>query len=220
MDTHVVLTVRGRTVPPTLEAARVLHNETAGSPQGIAAARALGDLSHKVYAPRTGAEPGELLFLDAWADPAGIGQFFANPHVQEQAARMFSAREPAIWMPARDAFTWALQAPAGRNERYVGIVRGPVADPRAAIAAFAEADRGGQRDARRRGLVSHELFVKIPMPGDAGPVELLGIDVWFDAAGMDEHYADPTHLGPLSRAFTGRPSASTWAQAPGTWSEW
>ena len=47
----VVLTVRGTLVPASLEAARVLHNDTAGSEQGIAAARSLGDLSHKVFAP-------------------------------------------------------------------------------------------------------------------------------------------------------------------------
>src|SRR5262245_64645481 len=82
----VVLTVRGTLNPKTLEAARSLHNDTAGSPQGIAAARALGDLSHKVYAPclrssQSSAREGELLFLDSWADPKGIMEFFSNPHV-------------------------------------------------------------------------------------------------------------------------------------------
>ena len=38
IDWPVLLTVRGTTVPKTLEEARVLHNQTAGSPQGIAAA--------------------------------------------------------------------------------------------------------------------------------------------------------------------------------------
>src|SRR5215813_5123361 len=87
-DKPVLLTVRGNAIPKTLEAMRVLHDETAGSPAGIAAARSLGDLSHMVYSPAkfalSKAVDGELLFLDVWAHPKGIGEFFSNPHVQEQ----------------------------------------------------------------------------------------------------------------------------------------
>src|SRR5436853_7306731 len=100
----VMLTVRGTLNPTTLDAARVLHNDTAGSAPGIAAARALGDLSHRVFAPVTEAAPGvkpdELLFIDPWCDPQGIGQFFSNHEGQRQAGELFSAhdatgREPA-----------------------------------------------------------------------------------------------------------------------------
>jgi RNA polymerase sigma-70 factor (ECF subfamily) len=70
-ESLVFLTVRGKLVPKTLEAACTVHNQTAGSPDGIAAARALGDLSQKVYAPVVGlgAGPDELLFFD-WRDAA------------------------------------------------------------------------------------------------------------------------------------------------------
>src|SRR5215813_379971 len=92
--TPVILTVRGTLVPSTLEAARVVHNETAGSASGIAAARALGDLSHNVYAPSTNspgssARPGELLFVDVWDEPEGVMRFFDNPHVEEQGRKLF-----------------------------------------------------------------------------------------------------------------------------------
>jgi hypothetical protein len=40
IDWPVLLTVRGRVLPETLEQMRVIHNQTAGSPPGIAAARA------------------------------------------------------------------------------------------------------------------------------------------------------------------------------------
>ena len=85
----VLLTVRGTLAPKTLEEARTLHNETAGSAQGIAAARALSDLSHTVYAPcavagdLSGAKSNELLFIDFWQDPAGLQQFFCDPRVGE-----------------------------------------------------------------------------------------------------------------------------------------
>src|SRR4051812_14616757 len=105
-DFPVGLVIRGTLVPKTLEAARVLHNETAGSQPGIAAARGLGNLSHKVYSPclespQAGAEAGELLFLDNWVSAKGLMEFFANAHVQEQAQKMFGARDAIVWMAAR-----------------------------------------------------------------------------------------------------------------------
>jgi hypothetical protein len=105
MDSPVLLTVRGRTIPKTVDDARALHNATAGSAPGMEAARALSDLSHCVYVPApagklSGAEPGELLFLDQWADPAGLQQFFSAKEVQEQGGKMFSAKDAAVWMAA------------------------------------------------------------------------------------------------------------------------
>src|SRR5262245_37189052 len=102
MSLPVQLTVRGTLAPKLLEAARILHNDTAGSAQRIAAARSLGDLSHKVFAPclRAGGKDGELLFLDVWCDAQGIGQFFSNAHVQDQGAKMFTKKDATIWMRA------------------------------------------------------------------------------------------------------------------------
>src|SRR5262245_36108708 len=77
-DTRVLLTVRGTTRPATLDACRTLHNSTAGSKEGIAMARSLGDLSHKVYVPipslgdASGVKTGELLFIDVWKAPDGL----------------------------------------------------------------------------------------------------------------------------------------------------
>src|SRR4051812_41217627 len=79
----VLLTIRGKRAVQDLDAARRLHNETAGSEQGIAACRALGDLSHKVYVAAGGAaekfsdaKPDELFFMDVWKNPEGLQQFF------------------------------------------------------------------------------------------------------------------------------------------------
>src|SRR5579859_2516761 len=94
-DSLVFLTVRGTLVPSTLEAACKLHNETARSAAAITAARAAGDLSHKVYAPvpGLGAKDGELLFVDWWRSAEGLGAFFSDGRVQAQAGELFSARE-------------------------------------------------------------------------------------------------------------------------------
>ncbi len=224
-DSHVLLTVRGTLLPASLEAARVLHNETAGSAPGIAAARALGDLSHNVYAPIQGspqssAKAGELLFLDNWVEAKGIMEFFSNAHVQEQAGKMFSAKDATVWMAARGSFSYQLQAPKSRPDRYVGMVRGPIKNPEESIAIFRAVDAKAQRDARRRGLISHQLFIKLSASGDGSPLELLGLDVWHDLGGMGEHYSDKTHMAGLNGAFAGAPAASTWEQAAGQWSEW
>ena len=221
-DSMVLLTVRGTAVPPTYDAACRLHNETAGSEAGIAAARGLGDLSHRVYSPvkkAPGATEGELLFLDVWTSAEGIGKFFSNPHVAEQAGKMFSKRDGVVWMPARGAFGFTLSAPRARKERWLGIVRGPVTSPEVAISAFRDALAPDLGKARKRGQVSHNLFFRLPEPGaPAGNAELLGIDEWYDAEGMQEHYKE---LKGLDKAFAGRPEASVWEEAQGgTWSEW
>jgi hypothetical protein len=225
LDTAVVLIVRGTLVPRSHEEARSLHNQTAGSEAGIAAARACGDLSHKVYAPtsmgpQAAGDTGELLFVDVWADPRGLMEFFSNPEVQAQAARLFAARDASVWMPARNSSSFHLPAPAGRNERYVGMVRAPIASPQQALDVFRAVDTRSQRDARKRGLMSHELFIKVDLPGQPSSPELLGLDLWHDREGMAQHYGDPNLMAGLQGAFASRPQTSVWEQAPGHWAEW
>jgi hypothetical protein len=221
-ENGVLLTVRGKYLATDLEGCRVIHNDTAGSAPGIAAARALGDLSHKVFSPLagSGAQAGEVLLMDWWQHPQGLMDFFGNEHVQTQGAKLFASREPTVWLPAKGGWSYHLPAPASKNERYVGLVRGPIASAESALAVFRAADRNAQRAARARGLLSHELFIKLNGPGDASPLELLGVDVWCDAIGMAQHYSDPKEMSALGAAFSGRPDPTTWVQAPGHWSEW
>ena len=220
-DSTVLLTVRGQLAPKTLDAARNLHNETAGSPEGIAAARSLGDLSHKVYTPVTkapGTQEGELLFIDTWLNAEGIGKFFSNPHVQTQGSKLFTTRDPVVWMPARGAFAFHLPAPSAKRERYLGIVRGLVKSPEQAIVTFRQALAPGLSDARRRGQLSHEIYFRLPMPGSPSAPEMFGIDVWCDAEGMQEHYRE---MKGLDAAFAGPPEMSVWEEPrSGGWSEW
>lgn len=222
--TPVFLTVRGKYIPQDLEGCRVVHNDTAGSPAGMAAARSLGDLSHKIYAPlsgpQSGAKDGEVLFMDWWQDPKGLMDFFSNQNVQMQGAKLFASRDATVWMPAKGAFIYNLPAAASKSERYVGLVRGPIGSPEASLSIFRAADQRAQRAARARGLLSHELFIKLAHPDDKSGHELLGVDVWCDAKGMGEHYGDPHEMKALSGAFTFAPTTSVWQQAPGQWSEW
>ena len=219
-DSLVFLTVRGTLVPSTLEAGCRLHNETAGSAEGIAAARSLGDLSHKVYAPvpGLGAKDGEILFFDWWKTAEGIGTFFSDPRVHGMASKLFTEREGVVWMPARGAFGFDLPPPASKPARFVGTVRGAVGSPEEAIDVFRKVLSGKLSDARRRGQLSHQLFVKMPMPGAPAGVEVLGVDHWCDPAGMKEHYGE---LSGYEKAFQGAPQSAVWQQATGgVWSEW
>src|SRR4029077_6612981 len=96
------------------------------------------------------------------------------------------------------------------REVFVGLVRGTIASPETAIEIFRAADTRGVKDARKRGILSHELFIKLGPPDQ--PLELLGLDVWSDHAGMTAHYSDATHMQALTGAFTARPAASIWQQ--------
>ncbi|HEY4358435.1 MAG TPA: hypothetical protein VGN16_21995 [Acidobacteriaceae bacterium] len=221
----VLLTVRGTFIPESLEAMRELHNATAGSEAGIAAARSLGDLSHNVYMPlskdnESDETSKDLLFLDWWDSPQGLMQFFANPMVQEQGGKLFSSRDTAVWTPAPGASSYHLPAPKAHGDRFLGMIRGTVKSADHALGIFAEVDGKAQRDARRRGLISHELFLKLNAPGESSPPELLGLDVWSSSAGMAEHYGDATHMAGLRDVFTAQPQSNIWKQPDGDWSEW
>src|SRR5262249_26809550 len=93
-----LLTVRGVPSKPDLDEVRRIHNQVAGSPEAIAAARALGDVSHVVFTPVDGS--AGLLFLDQWANPQGIMTFFSNPHVQAGGAAVFAERDAVVWSRA------------------------------------------------------------------------------------------------------------------------
>ncbi|HWB73724.1 MAG TPA: hypothetical protein VG755_02190 [Nannocystaceae bacterium] len=220
----VLLTVRGTLVPKDLEAARQLHNATAGSPEGIAAARSLGDISHVCFSafdhPLSKAKPGELLFLDNWLTPEGLMQFFSNPDIVASAGRMFSARDATVWMPARGAYTWHLPAPRGQDRRYIGMLRGPVTSPEDSVAAFSRAIHRGVSDARRRGQLSHDVYIKLRPPGDDSPLEMLGVATWSSLEGLHEHYTDPNGRAAMQGVYSGPADPSVWEQAPGHWNEW
>ncbi len=223
MDLPVMLTVRGTRTPRSVEEARALHNTTAGSPQGIEGARSLSDISHCVFLPAagagklTGAKPEEMLFIDYWTDPAGLQRFFSNPQVVEQGAKLFSDKDAAVWMPARGAFAFRVPPTSGKRPAFVGLLRAPVKSPEAAIEAFAAVQGKGLQANRRRGQLSHELYVKLGAPDE--PVEVIGVDTWSSLEGLVEAYADPREMAPLMAAFAGAPAASVWEQATG-FNEW
>ena len=92
--TLYLLTIRGTLSPVTLEEARKIHNQTAGDPAGVAAAKSLGDVSHMVYVPMPHAGhtktkgAGEFLIMDLWYSMEGLNTFFADKQVQQGGAML------------------------------------------------------------------------------------------------------------------------------------
>jgi hypothetical protein len=60
-------------------------------------------------------------------------------------------------MPAKGAYTFHVPATVGKRGQFVGIMRAQVKSPEEAIAAFDKATSSTLRDARRRGLLSHDV---------------------------------------------------------------
>lgn len=209
---HFLLTVRGNPNSDKLEEARVVHNQVAGSDPAIAAARALGDLSHVVYVPLSGAN--ELLFLDIWTSPQGIQRFFGDPDVQKGGARLFRARDAVVWELAQDFAHYQLPPLRARPERFLGVLSATIKSRDAARTAF-DALATAVTAARPMGQLSHEVYFRL----DA-ELDMLAIDTWMDRAGMDRFYADASQMAALEGVFAGPPMTSTWRQAPGDWKEW
>lgn len=222
-DDVFLLAIRGTLKAKTQDEARDIHNATAGNPEGVAAARALGDLSHNVYVPLvdTQGSAGELLILDLWNNLEGFNNFFSNKQVQEGGAMIFApGANRELWSPAHDIRAFVLPTPPGKNDRYVGLLRATVRSRDAAKAAFDQIAKSSINAARMEGQISHELFFRMSPPGQPATLDVLGVDVWMDAAGMGRFYSQARHVEALREVFTGPPATSTWKRPAGTWIEW
>jgi len=217
-----LLAIYGKLAPKTIEAARVVHNRTAGEVQNVTAARSLGDLSHMVYVPagQPGPATGEFLILDQWNNLDGINQFFANHTVQEQAGEIFTERDPVVWKPADSLISYHFPAPAGKPDRLVGVVRGVVHSQAEALKTHNALVSASIGKARAAGNMSHEPYFRMAAPGSPQALEFFAVDVWFDAAGMAKHYADPEVMAGFMQMFSAPPMATVWKTPPGDWVEW
>ena len=219
--TTYLFTLRGRLKPPTVDAARELHNETAGSPDGIASARALGDLSHNVYTNAgNGAGSDEILIIDYWNSPSGFGQFFADPQVQAGAGLLFTERDPVLWAPTSGFGDFYLALASGASPAAVGLLRAGVTSLEAAAAAFKGYAAATINAARQYGQIAHATWSRFPNPGETISPEVIGVDLWMDADQMNAYYElglGFEHFGPV---FDGEPQTSVWQVAEGQWTEW
>jgi hypothetical protein len=221
-QTFYLLSIPGKLAPKTQEAARQIHNETAGAPANVAAARALGDLSHMVYVPVDNSAPAasDFLILDQWNKLDGLNTFFADPHVQEGGGLIFSQRDPVVWMPAPGFTSYHFPAPAAKPDRYIGVVRGMVKSVEDACEKHNAVVNAGINQARAAGNISHEAYLRLAQPGSPEALEFLAVDTWMDLASMGQYYNQPGFMETLVKMFAGMPSATVWAHPAGNWVEW
>lgn len=224
--TLYLLTIRGTLAPDTLEAARKIHNQTAGNPDGVAAAKSLGDVSHMVYVPMQpdghaktkGA--GEFLIMDLWYSMEGLNTFFADKQVQEGGAMIFSDRDPVVWAPAEGFTSFHIPAPFGNNDRIIAIVRGTVNSKEEAKKLHDAAMTKTISKARKLGMLSHEAYFRMAAPGSPEALEFLGVDVWMSGEGMGDFYGDEDFLAGFNHLFTAEAADSVWVHPKGDWIEW
>ncbi len=217
-----LLSIPGRLAPETMEAARLVHNSTAGAPANVAAAKSLGDLSHMVYKPlgQVDGDASNFLILDLWNNMDGLNTFFANKQVQEQAGQIFSQRDPVVWVPAEGFHGYHIPAPFGKNERYVGIVRGTVRSRADGQKRHNDLVNKAINKARAAGSLSHEAYFRQSPPGAPESLEFFAVDVWMSDSGMGQYYDDPEFLSGFQEMFAAPPSASVWVHPAGEWVEW
>ena len=223
MDQHTVylLSIQGTLAAKSLEEARAAHNQTAGVPANVAAARQLSDLSHMVYVPfGPGGRPGDFLILDHWNNLDGLNTFFADPHVQEGGGLIFASRDPVVWAPSAEMVSYNFPAPYGRNDRIVATVRGRVNSVADAIQRHNGVVGKLVNKARIAGNMTHAAYFRVAPPGDPAGLEFFAVDTWFDPAGMARHYQDPEVVSGIGGMFAGQPAIGVWAHPAGEWVEW
>jgi hypothetical protein len=224
--TLYLLTIRGTLSPSTLEEARKVHNMTAGNPDGIVAAKSLGDVSHMVYVPvhhnghAKSKGAGEFLIMDLWHSIEGLNTFFADKQVQEGGAMIFSERDPVVWVPAEGFTSFHIPAPFGNNNRVIAVVRGMVKSKEEAKQLHNSAMTKTISKARQLGMLSHEAYFRLAAPDSPEALEFFGVDVWMNGEGMGDYYGDEEFLAGFDGFFTTEAADSAWVHPNGDWVEW
>ena len=221
-----LLAIRGTLSPATLEEARKVHNQTAGDPAGVAAAKSLGDVSHMVYVPmpHDGHEKtkgaGEFLILDLWSSIEGLNTFFSDKQVQEGGAMIFTERDPVVWGAAAGFTNYHIPAPFGMNDRIVTTVRAKVDSVDKARKLHNDAIARTIGKARKAGNLSHEAHFRMAAPNSPEAMEFFAVDVWMRAEDMMGYYEDPEFLEGFDHMFTGEANTAVWMHPKGDWTEW
>jgi len=208
----------GTVRPSSAEETRLTHNATIGDPASVAAVQALGDLSHLVHVP-LGEWTGELVLIDQWTSAEGIQQFLANPKIREHGQQLFSISRPGVWRLGEGFVQYTINTPARQTNRFLALLHGPVTSLDAAQRAYNQVFRQRIGEARKLGLVTHELFIRIG-PGTPDSVEILGIDSWFKLDGPRQLYADPQFQAAFTGVFTRPPQTWVLHRPEGDWIEW
>jgi hypothetical protein len=224
--TLYLLTIRGTLSSTTLEEACKIHNMTAGDPQGVAAAKSLGDVSHMVYVPMSdnghteSGGAGEFLIMDLWYSVEGLNTFFADQHVQEGGNMIFRQRDPVVWAPAEGFMSFHIPAPFGNNDRIITTVRATLKSMEEACRLHNASVAKTISKARKAGNLSHEAYLRLAAPNSPEALEFFAVDVWMRPEDMMSYYEDAEFLEGFDHMFTDEANTGVWVHPRGNWVEW
>src|SRR5258708_13597774 len=104
-----------------------------------------------------------------------MNKFLDNPHVQEQAGQIFSDRDPVVWAPATGFMDYHFPAPFGKNDRFVGVVRGMVKSRADAMKVHNPLAESSVNNSLIPGNISHEAFFRPIPPGSPESLLLFSV---------------------------------------------
>ena len=175
-------------------------------------------MEHNGHAKTKGA--GEFLIMDLWYSMEGLNTFFADKHVQEGGAAIFSQRDPVVWAPAEGFTSFHIPAPFGMNDRIVTVARGTVKSMAEAKNLHNTVMTKTISKARKAGMLSHQAYFRMAAPNSPEALEYFQVDVWMSGEGMEDYYGDEEFLEGFNHFFTAEASDSVWVHPKGDWIEW
>jgi hypothetical protein len=150
-------------------------------------------------------------------------QFFANPFAQTAGDALYASRDEAEWRPAPDALTFHVPAPAGAPARFIGMMPARASSADEAIAQLGKLVWANLGAARRRGQLSHSLYVRTAdlttarpasnsrrtagesVDAFVEPVEVLAIDSWTALDGCESITTTPPRSTGSTAPWQARP---------------
>ena len=122
-----------------------------------------------------------------------------------------------MWEPAEGFYTYHLTNPYGKNQRFVGMVRGMVKSRAEAREAHNAIVSQLVPMSRAAGSLSHDAYFRA---GPSDTLEFCAVDVWMDGFDLSKTYQNPEFLQAFASLFAGPPSAGVWVHPAGEWAEW
>lgn len=208
--------VHGRLAETDMAKAQAAHDQVAGG--GEEAARAAGDLAHRVYlgtgAPVPAVED-EFLAIDEWQTLEGANAVYGDPNFQAGFSSLFAAPvAPELYRRRPDWHTWGdLKPPSGTY--WVMTVKGHLAkatedENRAAHDAVAS---GFQAVAEQAGDVAH-----VPHVGIDDPRVFFNVDVSTSYEGLLAVLQNPDFGTAFGALFDAPPEVHLYRST--NWKQW
>lgn len=202
VSTPLTVLVKARFKSDDAAENRKIHDEVAAG--GREAAASLGDTRHLAWVGLE--DPRTFLAIDLWSDPEGLDRFFQDPAFGRALSAAFDGA-PAVdvYAPASGWVSWGTLAPQPGD--LVATVEGTLVSESAAEnqRLHDEVAGAGKEVALSLGDVAHLVHT-----GAKDPRRFLAIDVWRDAEGMKQFFANPQIQESFATLFAAPPTVTVY----------